>query len=59
MMPEAIDIYAADKARIRDTDWSALHVESDRRHGIVLSRHRGPDRVIGFGVRRERGRLFG
>jgi hypothetical protein len=50
----AIDIYAADRERIRAKDWAAIHVAGDRREPVP---HLWPrlGRYLGSGIRRERG----
>lgn len=49
-----IDIYAEDRARIRERDWGRVHLEGDRAPPLVL-----PDRrrwrMKGEGMRAERG----
>lgn len=37
-----VDIYAADRAKIKATDWSAVHIAGDRAEPVSL-----PDRVRG------------
>lgn len=37
-----VDIYAADRAKIKATDWCALHIRGDRAEPVSL-----PDRVRG------------
>lgn len=49
------DIYAADKAKIAETDWNALHIASDRRAPIDLTPSRPFRRLLGFGTRTQRG----
>lgn len=53
-MTVAIDIYAADRERIRKTNWARVHVDGDRREPVSNLRPR-LGRYRGAGSRRERG----
>lgn len=50
------DIYAADRAKIRATDWAALHIRSDRSAPVSLpGLVKRSLRRLGGGIRQERG----